>query len=528
MEGTSLGGELVLVSACLTVSPLITGGQAHTHTHMVTKSLKKVIAMKDKITELEETVKTLEETLTTLKAKLKSVSCDLTATRDLTASPVPEATLLSKLLVESVLTIACGSPSYEFMLRSKKAPQPKEANNLRQATKVELQQICYDWSSFGSNQRLISANPDLAEEISGTARRLFEEGQIKVCLDDPGCGYRMTTVDSTLFSSWPRSENINVRTTPGELSAVKNMSKESILRAGLRKHEDGIRVCTTLALFGSIAIALSDNPESAPPIIADLVPGHKQTVEFDQNSGSTSIDKEKSFAKPIIKEALVNRRSVWIEGNDGMMAPFDVIHENNLIVEFLGDEMIGLFIPGFTNVRAYHGREDDHFAMLVRDVERGHTCLVFTCMQIASTISSPFNVHRAGNFGIAFLHEWIRAYLVLAGAQRHNIFPPFTTMKESLLHCLLTKSGAAKITRILHENNLVENETMYKCSSQVGGEIGAKSSHRTDDGCEKGQHWIVNENRLSTSSSMGESSRSTSKNGVNQFYLVGEIDSKNK
>jgi hypothetical protein len=26
-----LGGELVLVSACLTVSPLITGGQAHTH-----------------------------------------------------------------------------------------------------------------------------------------------------------------------------------------------------------------------------------------------------------------------------------------------------------------------------------------------------------------------------------------------------------------------------------------------------------------------------------------------------------------
>ncbi len=30
MEGTLLGGKLVLVSACLTVSPLITGGQAHT------------------------------------------------------------------------------------------------------------------------------------------------------------------------------------------------------------------------------------------------------------------------------------------------------------------------------------------------------------------------------------------------------------------------------------------------------------------------------------------------------------------
>ncbi len=26
-----MGGELVLVNACLTVSPLLTGGQAHTH-----------------------------------------------------------------------------------------------------------------------------------------------------------------------------------------------------------------------------------------------------------------------------------------------------------------------------------------------------------------------------------------------------------------------------------------------------------------------------------------------------------------
>jgi hypothetical protein len=33
MEGMSLGGELVLVSACLTVTPLITDGpETHTHT----------------------------------------------------------------------------------------------------------------------------------------------------------------------------------------------------------------------------------------------------------------------------------------------------------------------------------------------------------------------------------------------------------------------------------------------------------------------------------------------------------------
>ena len=32
LEGMSLGGELVLVSACLTVTPPITGGQEDTHT----------------------------------------------------------------------------------------------------------------------------------------------------------------------------------------------------------------------------------------------------------------------------------------------------------------------------------------------------------------------------------------------------------------------------------------------------------------------------------------------------------------
>jgi hypothetical protein len=85
------------------------------------------------------------------------------------------------------------------MLESEKAPRPKEAKNLRQATRLEWQQICYDWSNFGSNQRLISANTDLADEISGTARKLLEEGQIKVCLDDPGYGYRMTTENSALF-----------------------------------------------------------------------------------------------------------------------------------------------------------------------------------------------------------------------------------------------------------------------------------------------------------------------------------------
>ncbi len=106
-----------------------------------------------------------------------------------------------------------------------------------------------------------------------------------------------------LFSSWPCSEIINVITSPGELSAVKNLSKDCILCAGLWKHgeKDRIWLCTTLAF---IAIALSGNSYSAPLIIADIVPNNNQIIAFNKNWESTPIDKEKSFAKLLIKEAL--------------------------------------------------------------------------------------------------------------------------------------------------------------------------------------------------------------------------------
>ena len=87
--------------------------------------------------------------------------------------------------------------------------------------------------------------------------------------------------------------------------------------------------------------------------------------------------------------------------------------------------------------------------MLVSDAERTHTCYVFTCMQLASTVGGPQSAHRSGNFAMTFYHGWIRAFLVFANAPRHHIFPPYTTIEESLLYSLLVKVGAAKITAML-------------------------------------------------------------------------------
>jgi len=56
-----------------------------------------------------------------------------------------------------------------------------------------------------------------------------------------------------------------------------------------------------------------------------------------------------------------------------------------LIVEYLTDEMIARRVTGFGYIRAKVGRSD-HLAMLVSDAERTHSCYVFTCMQVASTV----------------------------------------------------------------------------------------------------------------------------------------------
>ena len=157
------------------------------------------------------------------------------------------------------------------------------------------------------------------------------------------------------------------------------------------------------------------------------------------------IDAGKEFAKPLVSEALRMRQAIFIEGEAGKNVVLDVIKEEGFIVEYLTDEMIARRVPGFGNLRIIFGRRD-HLAMLVSNAERTQSCYVFTCMQFASTVGGPQSAHRSGNFAMPFFHDWIRAFLIFANAPRHHIFPPYTTIEESLLNSFLFKVGAAKIT----------------------------------------------------------------------------------
>ena len=152
--------------------------------------------------------------------------------------------------------------------------------------------------------KTIPANPELVNKLVVIAKKLLETNTIKVVLDDTGYSYRIPTNDSALFSSWPRADNDHVVISSDEVRPVVNMTKDQILRAGLRTEGERRRYCMTYAFLGVLSVALTADAKSAPPLIVDLVPGHNQTKEFDKKSGSTGIDEGQEFAKPLISESL--------------------------------------------------------------------------------------------------------------------------------------------------------------------------------------------------------------------------------
>jgi len=160
----------------------------------------------------------------------------------------------------------------------------------------------------------IPANPELVNKLVVIAKKLLETNTIKVVLDDTGYSYRIPTNDSALFSSWPRADNDHVVISSDEVRPVVNMTKDKILRAGLRTEGERTRLCMTYAFMGVLSVALTADAKSAPPLIADLVPGHNQKIEFDKMLGSTRIDEGQEFAKPLISESLRMRRAIFIEG----------------------------------------------------------------------------------------------------------------------------------------------------------------------------------------------------------------------
>jgi hypothetical protein len=102
-------------------------------------------------------------------------------------------------------------------------------------------------------------------------------------------------------------------------------------------------------------------------------------------------------------------------------------------------------------------------------------------MQFASAVGGPQSAHRFGNFAIQFFHDWIRAFLIFANAPRYHIFPPYTTLQESLLNSFLFKVGAAKITAMLRQDGLIRETEVYLSSGEVNSGMPKRCNGKDPD-----------------------------------------------
>jgi hypothetical protein len=117
--------------------------------------------------------------------------------------------------------------------------------------------------------------------------------------------------------------------------------------------------------------------------------------------------------------------------------------------------VISGLIDDYQYPRARYNLEDSLTVILVFNRETKKTTIIFTCMQIASTIGGPKSSNRmSGKMYIPFIHELVSVFLDLSGAKnRTTVIPSFTTGDVSIFRKALYKDGAAKMTKDLRRHS---------------------------------------------------------------------------
>ncbi len=124
----------------------------------------------------------------------------------------------------------------------------------------------------------------------------------------------------------------------------------------------------------------------------------------------------------------------FIEGWDNIKLLKKVINKLGLVSMFLSDNVISGVIDDYRSPRARYDLEDSLPIILLLDQETKKTTIIFTCMQISSTIGGPKSSNRkSGKMNIPFIHELVSVFLDVSGAKnRTTAIPSFTTGDVSI------------------------------------------------------------------------------------------------
>ena len=298
--------------------------------------------------------------------------------------------------------------------------------------------------------QVLPADDTFADDLIGMSRTFLKGNKKGVSLRDPGLPFRVSErLNITLVDSWVRGANRHVVKKPNDVRAVKDVQRQDLLCQGLRDDAAGGRLCFSTAASGLLAINIAGAGKQALPACVDGTAYHGQGHEFDDESGETTADDGKAAAKAIIRKSFSNDKGLLMFGAENASALEEVIAEDKPVVLPLTDPCIAKVVTEYSpTLRAAKGMEKLCKAFLVQSAS-GNTTVVFTCLQ-PSVMSNGANIHRLGNMAIEFFHEWMRAFSTMCGGAG-ELFEPFTTVYESPLYALLTKSGAAQITELVRQ-----------------------------------------------------------------------------
>jgi hypothetical protein len=337
------------------------------------------------------------------------------------------------------------------------------------------------FTNKSSTSNVALPNPALADKLISMIKTKFKNGAVTLSLKDPLANIQVETNGSGFVSTWVRSGNELVTLDHDDMGPNSNLTRSHILAAGFRKYgvgNDKTRICLTYAIAGLIVMSYSDiDKPSPPPLILDLVPAHTQT-EFDKKSGSARINASNTdIAEIMMVHVLESCSYAFIEGLDNITFIKKVIHKLKLVSIFLSDATISGVIDDYHSPQARYDLEESLPIILLLDRKMKKTTIIFTCMQIASTISGPYSSNRmSGKMHIPFIHEIVCLFLDVSGAKnRTTAIPSFTTGDVSIFRQALYKDGAAKITKDLCLHGLLPESVEFLSPGQAGHQGAVRS-----------------------------------------------------
>jgi hypothetical protein len=184
-----------------------------------------------------------------------------------------------------------------------------------------------------------------------------------------------------------------------------------------------------------VMVYLDIDKPSPPPLILHRVPTHTQK-EFDKKSGSACINASNTdVAELILEHVLPTCKVALIEGWDNVNLTKKVICKLRLVSMFLSDAMISGVIDDYHSPRARCDMEDSLPFILVFSRETKKYTIIFTCIQISSTIGGPKSSNRMqGKIFVPIIHEIVFLFLDVSGAKsRKATMSSFTTGNVSIL-----------------------------------------------------------------------------------------------